>query len=134
MKLLIAVFSALLVLTALTYGVALVDLGPFNIWLALGVAVVKAGLVALFFMHLRWDAPMNGFLFVVSAAFVMLFIGLALLDGSHYQDEVMPGYAPKIEAAQQAQAAELHPASPADATGVTPAATPAATPALQPAH
>jgi cytochrome c oxidase subunit 4 len=48
-----AVFAALLVLTAVTTGAAFVDLGPFNVAVAMGIAVVKAVLVALFFMHLR---------------------------------------------------------------------------------
>lgn len=100
-KLLLGIFAILVVLTALTYGVTFVDLGPLNIWIALGVAVIKASLVALYFMHLRWDAPFNGFLFVVSVAFVMLFIGLALMDGAHYQDEVRKGYQPTIDAARE---------------------------------
>jgi cytochrome c oxidase subunit 4 len=47
------VFAALLVLTALTTGAAFVDLGPFNVAVAMGIALLKAFLVALFFMHLR---------------------------------------------------------------------------------
>src|SRR5580704_11045366 len=47
------VFLSLLVLTGATTAVAYVDLGPFNIVMALFVAVVKMLLVALFFMHLR---------------------------------------------------------------------------------
>ena len=47
------VFLALLVLTAATTLVATVDLGAFNVVVALFIAVVKMMLVALFFMHLR---------------------------------------------------------------------------------
>jgi len=47
------VFLALLVLTAATTMVAFVDLGAFNVVVALFIAVVKMMLVALFFMHLR---------------------------------------------------------------------------------
>jgi len=47
------VFAALLVLTATTTMVATVDLGAFNVVMALLIAVVKMLLVALFFMHLR---------------------------------------------------------------------------------
>lgn len=108
LRLLIGIFLALMVLTALTYGVALINLGPLNIWVALAVAVTKASLVALFFMHLKWDAPLNAFVFIVSACFVMLFIGLALLDGRSYQEEVVKGYSPRIDAAHQAQAAEVN--------------------------
>ena len=47
------VFVALLVLTAATTVVATIDLGAFNVVMALFIAVVKMMLVALFFMHLR---------------------------------------------------------------------------------
>jgi cytochrome c oxidase subunit 4 len=47
------VFVALLALTGLTTMVAEVDLGPFNLAVALLIAVIKMLLVALFFMHLR---------------------------------------------------------------------------------
>src|SRR4051812_22502859 len=58
--LLIAVFVGLLILTGVTVGVTVFDFGrTVNVWIALGVAVVKATLVALFFMHLRWDSPFN---------------------------------------------------------------------------
>lgn len=79
-RILLAVFSALLVLTLLTVGVTYVDLGPLNIWLALGIAVVKASLVALYFMHLRWDSPFHGMVIIVALFFVMLFVGISMLD------------------------------------------------------
>ena len=46
--LLAAVFGALLLLTGLTVAVAHVDLGNMNLYLALGIATVKATLVVLF--------------------------------------------------------------------------------------
>jgi cytochrome c oxidase subunit 4 len=48
-----AVFAALLVLTFATSEVATIDLGAFNVVVALAIAVIKMMLVALFFMHLR---------------------------------------------------------------------------------
>ena len=47
------VFGALLVLTLVTTAVAFVNLGPLNTPLALGIAVLKASLVMIYFMHLR---------------------------------------------------------------------------------
>src|SRR4051794_30548662 len=79
-KILLATFAALLVLTVLTVGVTLVDLGPLNIWIALGVAVAKAALVALYFMHLRWDAPFNGLILISALFFVAIMIGTTILD------------------------------------------------------
>jgi cytochrome c oxidase subunit 4 len=52
----VGVFIALLVLTGATVGVSYVDLGPLSTVVALSIAVTKALLVLLFFMHLR-DSP-----------------------------------------------------------------------------
>lgn len=52
-KSLVLVWVALLVLLAATAGSALLRLGPWNSVLNLGIAVIKAGLVLLFFMRLR---------------------------------------------------------------------------------
>ncbi len=79
-KILLTVFGALLMLTLLTVGVTYVDLGALNIWLALGIAVLKASLVALYFMHLRWDSPFHGMVLIVALFFVMLFLGISMLD------------------------------------------------------
>ena len=53
-----SVFGALLALTLLTTGIAYVDLGPFNVAVALTIAVIKALLVMLFFMHLKHSSPL----------------------------------------------------------------------------
>ena len=55
-----------MVLTVATVGVTYVDMGRFNLVVALGVAAVKASLVGLYFMHLRYDSPFNGFVLVVA--------------------------------------------------------------------
>jgi len=63
----VSIFTALLVLTLLTVGVALIDLGRLNIVVALVIATFKATLVLLYFMHLRystrlpWLAVAGGF-------------------------------------------------------------------------
>ena len=49
----IKVFATLVVLTLVTVAVSRVDLGSWNIVVAMLIASVKAGLVALFFMHLK---------------------------------------------------------------------------------
>jgi cytochrome c oxidase subunit 4 len=88
--LLFGVFGALLFFTVLTVGVTYVDLGEFNIWLALGVAVIKATLVALYFMHLRWDSPFNSVIIASAFLFVAIFIGIALVDSHAYQPAIEP--------------------------------------------
>lgn len=94
--LLAGVLAALLVLTWLTVKVTDYDLGRLNIWIAILVAAVKATLVALYFMHLRWDRPFNGVVLLISLVLVVLFLGLALRDGIAYMPERIPGYAPEI--------------------------------------
>jgi len=69
------VWIALLALTVTTYGMSRVDLGGhWNLVVALVIAVAKASLVVLFFMHL-WDAKgTNRLVFIVSIFFVLLLI------------------------------------------------------------
>src|SRR5881394_1786746 len=73
-KLLLAVYGALLVLTIITVGVADIDLGSMNLIVALAVAFVKASVVALYFMHLRWDSPFNAIALIAAFFFVAIFI------------------------------------------------------------
>jgi cytochrome c oxidase subunit 4 len=95
-RLLVAVWIALMVGTWLTVAATYVDLGALNIWIGLAIATVKAVLVGLYFMHLRWDKPFNAFVFIASFAFLALFVGFAMMDSSHYQPSMIPGYAPSM--------------------------------------
>ncbi len=97
MKILLGVFLGLLVLTWLTVAVTYVDLGKFNLYVALAVAFVKATLVVLYFMHLRWDKGINVVVFVGCLLFVSLFIALALTDTRQYAASKMTGEAPGME-------------------------------------
>jgi len=76
-----AVFFALLVGTGLTVFAATLDLGRFNAAVALGIATVKATLVALFFMHV-WHASEKLTKLVVIGAlfFLLLLLGLTMSD------------------------------------------------------
>src|ERR671921_785079 len=76
----LVVWLALLVLTAITYAVSRLHLGPWSIAVAMAVAVLKAGLVVLFFMHLWEQQGVNRLVFAVSALFVALLIGLSIAD------------------------------------------------------
>ncbi|MEM6313994.1 MAG: cytochrome C oxidase subunit IV family protein [Planctomycetota bacterium] len=93
-------FAALMVLSVLTVLAVEVDLGALNIWIALGIAAVKAAFVAIIFMHLRWDNPFNTVALIAALAFLVLFVGIAILDTGQYQDLKTPpgGYAPSAEA------------------------------------
>jgi cytochrome c oxidase subunit 4 len=89
LKILVNVFLALTLLTIVTVGASYVNFGEFNLIIALAIAVVKASLVVLFFMHLRWDKPFNSIVFVGCLIFVGLFISLALLDTGQYHGSVL---------------------------------------------
>jgi cytochrome c oxidase subunit 4 len=95
---LFATLGVLLVMTVMTVGVTYFDLGAFNIWIALAIAVAKAGFVVTIFMHLKYDRPFNAIILIVSFALIMLFIAIALTDTHGYGPEQIPGYAPKMQA------------------------------------
>jgi cytochrome c oxidase subunit 4 len=89
-RILVGVYGLLILCTVITVAVSKVDLGPANIWAALLIAVIKGGLVIMYFMHLRWDSPFNGIVILAALFFVALFIGLALLDSHSYQPQLKP--------------------------------------------
>jgi cytochrome c oxidase subunit IV len=92
-----AVFAALVVLTAITVGVAAIELGSLNIYVALAIAGVKATLVVLFFMHLRYDRPFNLVVFLGCLLFVVIFISLVLKDTQAYRHSLTGGEAPAMK-------------------------------------
>jgi len=79
-KTFVAVWATLLVLTAVTVFVATLDLGPFNAVVALSIATVKALLVLLFFMELRYSTALTKVAVVSAVFFLMLLAGLTLSD------------------------------------------------------
>ncbi len=92
LRVLIGVFTALIVLTILTVAVTKVQLGAGNIWIALFIAAAKASLVALYFMHLRWDSPFNAIALVTALFFVALLLGIVILDSKEYHENYsLPG-------------------------------------------
>lgn len=73
-------YIALMVLLALTCSAAYLPLGAFNLVIALGIALAKAALVVLFFMHMRTS---SGLVRLVSAAgllWLLILFGLMLSD------------------------------------------------------
>ena len=66
------IFAALLVGTGLTVWVAFIDLGALNNVVMLTIACIKALLVILFFMHVRWSTRLTWL--VVAAGFFWLLI------------------------------------------------------------
>lgn len=88
LRVLLAVFGALIALTAITLAVSYIDLGPVNLMVALGVATTKAALVALWLMHLRYDSGLNAFIFLVGVVFLGLFLIITMMDSVQYQPNI----------------------------------------------
>jgi len=95
-KLLLAVWIALMFGTWLTVSASKVDMGFLNIWVGLAIATAKACLVALYYMHLRWDKPFNAFVFLSAFFFLFLLIGITMMDSGLYQPVLIPGYSPGV--------------------------------------
>lgn len=88
-QLLFVIFAILMVLTFATVAATWIDLGyTGNLILAMAIAVVKAALVMLYFMHLRWDTPFNAMLAVGSLLFIAIFIVTCITDTGQYQNNV----------------------------------------------
>ena len=86
--------AALLVLTAVTIWVSLIDLGAWNIVVALTIAAIKATLVAFFFMHLFYDNKLYFIVFTIGILFLAIFIGFTMIDtmrrGDLYEEVAKP--------------------------------------------
>ncbi len=76
----LATLSALLVLTVLTVGVSRIDLGILNVAAALAIAIVKASLVMLFFMGMRWEKSFNVLIIIGTFFFMSIYFMFTLAD------------------------------------------------------
>ena len=74
------IFGALMVLTAITVTVAFINLGALNFPVALGIAILKATLVILFFMHVKYSSQMTNLICGGAFFFLIILFGLTLSD------------------------------------------------------
>ncbi|CAK8724696.1 Cytochrome c oxidase subunit 4 [Candidatus Electrothrix laxa] len=79
-KMLGIVLAALLVLTGVTVAVSTVDLGVFNVPVALLIASTKATLVLLFFMHMKYESRVIIVSFISAVVFLGIMISLMFFD------------------------------------------------------
>ncbi|MGH9404759.1 MAG: cytochrome C oxidase subunit IV family protein [Terriglobia bacterium] len=79
-KLYITIWIVLLCFTALTTGVAYIDLGAFNTVVALAIAICKAGLVVLFFMHARHSEKLVRVVIGVAIFWLLILIVISTSD------------------------------------------------------
>ncbi len=89
----LAIFVALLALTGLTVAVAFVDLGPLGAPVAVGIACLKATLVVLFFMHVKYESRLIGLWAASGIAFFIILVAItfAELSGRHPQPDDILG-------------------------------------------
>ncbi len=76
----LVVFVALVVLAAVSFGISRLGLGVWGTVISLAIAVIKATLVVLFFMHL-WEHQGSSRLALATAVgFVILLMSVAVID------------------------------------------------------
>jgi cytochrome c oxidase subunit 4 len=80
LKVYFAVFGSLMVFTALTIYASSVDLGPYNISVALAIAFCKAGLVVLYFMHVRYGSNLTKIVAIAAFVWLVLLLSLSMAD------------------------------------------------------
>jgi cytochrome c oxidase subunit 4 len=86
-KVLLGTGSSLLFLTLVTVLATKVDFGAnINLAIAMFIAVIKATLVILFFMHLKYDKIFHSVVFLSAVLAAALFVGFTLMDTGQYQE------------------------------------------------
>lgn len=76
----LAVFASLMVFTLITVAVAFVDLGRLNNVVMLGIAITKAILVVLFFMHVKYSTRMIPLVAASGFFFLLILFALTMQD------------------------------------------------------
>jgi len=88
------VFAALMTLTAVTTGIAFVDLGAWNTVVALTIALVKVVVVVLWFMHVKYSPRLIWVAALASLYWLLILFGFLMSD---YVTRVpVEGWAPPI--------------------------------------
>lgn len=90
-----AIFAALLVLTGVTIAVAYVDLGPFNIYVALAIATFKASLVVLYFMHVKYSSKLVQLAAVTGFLWLGIMLSFTFADIGTRSWQSVQGWAPQ---------------------------------------
>lgn len=95
-SMLLSIFGTLVALTLLTVASASWLSGAWEIGVSIAIATMKATLVALYFMHLRYDRSFNTAILVAAIGCVGLFLVLALADYDAYRPTLItPAGMPK---------------------------------------
>jgi cytochrome c oxidase subunit 4 len=76
----VAVFLTLIVMTWVTAYVSTVDLGRLNVFVALSIAIFKASLVILFFMHVKYGTRLTKMIVLAGLYWLILLLFIAMAD------------------------------------------------------
>jgi cytochrome c oxidase subunit 4 len=76
----VLVFLTLIVMTWVTAIVSTVDLGRFNVFVALSIAIFKASLVILFFMHVKYGTRLTKFIVLAGLYWLILLLFIVMID------------------------------------------------------
>ena len=76
----ILVWIALLILTAITVGASVWFPGRGGVAVAMIVTPIKAALILMFFMHLKYEKPVFKWMFLVAAGLLAVIMGITFFD------------------------------------------------------
>lgn len=74
------IFGSLMILTGITVGVAFINLGGLNFPVAISIAVIKATLVILFFMHVKYSSRLTKLIIGTGFFFLLVLFVLTMTD------------------------------------------------------
>ena len=72
--------TTLIAMTWVTTWISTVDLGRFNIYVALSIAIFKASLVILFFMHVKYGTRLTKMIVLAGVYWLLLVLFIAMVD------------------------------------------------------
>lgn len=89
-RVLLGTWGSLMVLTVVTVVASKIDLGSagINLAVAMLIATIKASLVCIFFMHLKYDKKFHTVVFLSAVLLATLFVTFTLMDSGQYQSDI----------------------------------------------
>ena len=76
----VAIFGALFVLTAITVAMSRINLGPWNLPVAVFIACIKTSVVVMFFMHVKYATPLIKLTAAAGFVWLLFMFGLTFAD------------------------------------------------------
>jgi cytochrome c oxidase subunit 4 len=76
----VLVFLTLIAMTWVTAYVSTIDMGRLNVFVALSIAIFKASLVILFFMHVKYGSRLTKMIVLAGLYWLILLLFIAMVD------------------------------------------------------